>query len=148
MWRQVPSWTNFYAKSKKEYKLEKYLYTRVDQDARWLPRIRELRIETGRWERRSVGGHQVCKLCGVELEDAEHVMLRCGEYAEERRGLKEAGKIRKESRADRCLDPTGVVGVDHGRRWRGGRHATASRYHEEKSGIDEGARNFVSGMRM
>ena len=50
---------------------------------------------------KEIGGHQVpvpralrvCKLCGVELEDAEHhVMLRCGEYAEERRGLKEAGR--------------------------------------------------------
>ena len=47
-----------------------------------------------------MGGHQVpvpralrvCKLCRVELEDAEHVMLRCGEYDEERRGLKAAGR--------------------------------------------------------
>ena len=60
----------------------------------------ELRIEAGRWERRSVGGYQVsvpkamrvCKLCGVELDDAEHVLLRCDEYTEERRGLKAAGR--------------------------------------------------------
>ena len=31
---------------------------------------------------------RVCKLCGVELEDAEHVMLWCDEYSEERCELK------------------------------------------------------------
>ena len=35
---------------------------------------------------------RVCKLCGVELEDAEHVLLRCDECTEERRGLKAAGR--------------------------------------------------------
>ena len=94
----------FYAKWKKEYKMEEYLSTQDVRKRRTWTKMRggclELRIETGRWERRSVEGRQVkvpralrvCKLCGVELEDAEHVMLRCDEYNEERRVLKAAGR--------------------------------------------------------
>jgi len=94
----------FFAKWKKEYKMEEYLSTQDVRKRRTWTKMRggclELRIETGRWERRSVEGRQVkvpralrlCKLCGVELEDAEHVMLRCDEYNEERRGLKAAGR--------------------------------------------------------
>ena len=83
----------------------------------------------------------MCKLCGVELEDAEHAMLRCGEYDEERRGLKAAG------RADRCLNPTGVVGMDHGRRWRKGRLQLLVDIMRKRAELMK-QQEIVSGMRM
>ena len=55
----------------------------------------ELRVETGRWERMSVGGQQVavprhlryCKMCFREVEDAAHVFFRCPAYRTQRDAL-------------------------------------------------------------
>ena len=57
----------------------------------------ELRVETGRWERMSVGGQQVavprhlryCKMCFREVEDSAHVFFRCPSYRTQRDALAE-----------------------------------------------------------
>ena len=57
----------------------------------------ELRVETGRWERMSVGGQQVavprhlryCKMCFREVEDSAHVFFRCPAYRTQRDALAE-----------------------------------------------------------
>ena len=85
-----------YAKWKPKPELEQYLQHKNVHQRRLWTKLRggclELRIETGRWERVSVGGRQVavprhlrkCKLCFGELEDARHVLFRCPTYRVQR----------------------------------------------------------------
>ena len=67
----------------------------VHQRRLWTKRrggILELRVETGRWERMSLGGRQErvprrlrrCKLCFGEVEAARHVLFRCPAYGRQR----------------------------------------------------------------
>ena len=81
----------------------------------------ELRIETGRWERVSVRGMRLpiprklrlCRMCGAETEDVEHVMLRCPSYGKERLKFIEVGHQNGVQRGA----TSGVVEMDL-RRWR------------------------------
>ena len=94
---------DFYAAWKKDIEREDYL-DEADEGARRLwTKVRtgclELRIETGRWERVSVRGMRLpiprklrlCRMCGAETEDVEHVMLRCPSYGKERLKFIEVG---------------------------------------------------------
>ena len=85
-----------YVKWKAKPEMEQYLnHENVHQRRLWI-KMRggclELRVETGRWERVSMGGKQVrvprhlrkCKLCYGELEDAHHVLFRCPAYLRQR----------------------------------------------------------------
>ena len=94
---------DFYAAWKKDMGREDYLDEPDAVSRRLWTKLRtgclELRIETGRWERVSVRGRQVaiprklrlCRLCGAETEDAEHVLLRCPSYDKERSQFVEVG---------------------------------------------------------
>jgi len=71
---------------------EEYLGEREKNRRRLWTKLRagclELRVETGRWERLTVAGVQrmaprwarLCPLCFLEVEDAEHTLLRCSAY--------------------------------------------------------------------
>ena len=85
-----------YGKWKTKPELEQYLqHEDVHQRRLWTKLrggILELRVETGRWERMSLGGRQErvprrlrrCKLCFGEVEDARHVLFRCPAYGRQR----------------------------------------------------------------
>ena len=71
---------------------EEYLGEREKNRRRLWTKLRagclELRVETGRWEWLTVAGVQrmaprwarLCPLCFLEVEDAEHTLLRCSAY--------------------------------------------------------------------
>ena len=73
----------------------------------------ELRVETGRWERMSVGGQQVavprhlryCKMCFREVEDSAHVFFRCPAYRTQRDALAE--QVCKLATPGRCAEGNG-----------------------------------------
>ena len=85
-----------YMKWKQKPELELYLQHRDVHQRRLWTKLRggclELRVETGRWERVTVGGKQVriprhlrkCKLCFGEVEDARHLLFRCPAFGQQR----------------------------------------------------------------
>ena len=90
-----------YVRWKPKLELEDYLeHANAGQRRLWT-KLRggclELRVETGRWERMSVGGQQVavprhlryCKMCFREVEDSAHVFFRCPAYRTQRDALAE-----------------------------------------------------------
>ena len=88
-----------YAKWKTKPEKEDYLEHADTHQRRLWTKLRsgclELRVETGRWERVSVGGRQVpvprqlrkCKLCFGGVENAHHVLFRCPAYVKQRRSM-------------------------------------------------------------
>ena len=84
-----------YIKFKKELRQEKYLEDEDSKGRRLLARIRSgtnsLRIETGRHNHTPLE-RRICYMCGVEVEDELHFLMRCVAYED----------IRKE-----CLDDIG-----------------------------------------
>ena len=88
-----------YVRWKPKLELEEYLEHANARQRRLWTKLRggclELRVETGRWERMSVGGQQVavprhlryCKMCFREVEDAAHVFFRCPAYRTQRDAL-------------------------------------------------------------
>ena len=88
-----------YAKWKSKPEKEDYLEHADTHQRRLWTKLRsgclELRVETGRWERVSVGGRQVpvprplrkCELCFGGVENAHHVLFRCPAYVQQRRSM-------------------------------------------------------------
>jgi hypothetical protein len=88
-----------YGRWKPKLEREEYLEHENTMQRRMWTKLRggclELRVETGRWERMSVGGQQVavprhlryCKMCFREVEDAAHVFFRCPAYRTQRDAL-------------------------------------------------------------
>ena len=96
-----------YAVVKEDMGLEAYLQCPDVARRRLWGKLRagalEIRVETGRWERVSVGGRQVevphalreCELCYAEVEDERHFLFRCPSYEGQRVSfLREARQLR------------------------------------------------------
>ena len=77
-----------YAKWKTKPEKEDYLEHADTHQRRLWTKLRsgclELRVETGRWERVSVGGMRKCKLCFGGVENAHHVLFRCPAYVQQK----------------------------------------------------------------
>jgi hypothetical protein len=89
-----------YALLKKELLLEPYLESSTNTAGRKLMSVirtgtNSLRIETGRhWDPKLPEERRTCWCCGIAVEDEEHFVVQCAEYAEERAQLFESiGKV-------------------------------------------------------